>query len=365
MSGRPQLRENVENKRLGTIDSVERDIRQENSCNTTDQHWVGPGIYLQLADLYRFYRVPAKEVNILKCFSRYDNSPGEELVKKYERIECATRLDETASASEIRIRSNPLKLVPDFFDDDHFSIHSKLAVESGQSHQALPFSEQCIKALTVCSAFTGRTEEDEITQLALVLFEYQPSRKKPGRIIEQYVASRAPVVVVPGKKQMQFVSTQSSMAEQLFDKQKIVALFNQADFVVSHNDADIERHILVTLIPELIDTKWYSSQKDIPWEAIGFEKHLTRITRAHGMRRPNGCLERARAIYRILKTFEQNASQVYLERLYNKQPMKSIEWTPAMSTQHKKLHRKFKYKTLVVTTLVLSLVIAGSQLFFN
>ena len=323
----PQLTNKVAEKILSLIDAQEASARESGQL-------VPSRFYTQLADLYHFQKDFTNEAAILKRFARLSTAANDDLVDIYDRIDRVSRLSEL---SELNPTANEptrsLSLVPDFDDQDNISIASTDVVSKRVNRSKKPFGSQQHKVLTVCAAYTGRTDKDEIIQLALVLTQIDPVLDRSEKL-ETFVGIRKTNKSIPNKTKMQFALNQIDYAVQPFDRSKIIALFEQADMVVSHNDADIERKLLATLIPEVAEKPWYSSQKDIPWGALGFEsKSLTLLSRAHGEKAPHSCLERATRINKLINKLEPCGKQTYLERLYNMQPMKAVEWTPELRAQ--------------------------------
>ncbi|TQV86830.1 hypothetical protein [Aliikangiella coralliicola] len=336
----PQLTLKIEKKILSIIDAIEEKARQNDSESAEKIH---SKHYMQLADLYHFHKDFENEAAILKRFARLDYAANDDLVEIYDRIDRVSRLSDIAQEKPSSLAK--LELVPMYHDQDKISLSSVNKVAPRVNLDKKPFKEQSLKVLSVCAAYTGRSDTDEVIQLALVLFEYSAAADKPMKTVETFVATRKTKIIVPVKTARQFNLGElngqgDEHASQPFDTAKIRTMFQQADMVVSHNDAEVERKLIATLIPEVVEQDWYSSQKDIPWGALGFDtKSLTQLAVALGEKTPRSCLERATAISQILAMNEPCSSQVYLERLYNMQAMKPFEWTPSLLKKRKQLHR--------------------------
>jgi len=346
----PQLTQKVAEKILSIIDQQEA----ESESNGNE---VGSKYYLQLADLYHFDKDFINEAAILKRFARFGTAANDDLVEIYDRIERVSRLNEF----KIRTpkKSPELALVADIDEDDHISISTSDAISKRVNKSLIPFAEKNHKVLTICAAYTGRTDDDEVVELALLLSEIIPQDERI-ETIESFVGIRKTTKAVPNKTKMQFGLNQIDYRISPFEKSKILELFNSADFVISHNDADIERKLIAILIPEVAEKPWYSSQKDIPWGALGYEtKSLTQLSKAHGEKAARTSLDRAAAIAKLVNKLEPCGQQTYLERLYNMQPMKAFEWNSKLKRRSRQLNRSVWLKPLLWITGLALVATAG------
>lgn len=350
----PQLTRKVEKKILSIIEEQEANASvQEKSISSK--------YYMQLADLYHFQKDFSNEASILKRFARLDSAANDDLIEIYDRIDRANRLSEFKILEPVK--SPELMLVPEFDDNDNISISSTDVISKRVNKSKTPFIKKSHRVLSVCAAYTGRTDEDEVILLSLILSEVNPSRKK-CKTLSSFEGIRKTRKTVPNKTSLQFSLNQVDYSISPFDHRKIKRLFDQADFVVSHNDADVERKLISVLIPEVAEKPWYSSQKDIPWGALGYEtRSLTQLCKAHGERLPRTSIERANGIIRLLNSLEPCGQQTYLERLYNMQPMKALEWTPTLKKQQKRLKRNKWYAPLLSTFILFGVSGLGIYLY--
>lgn len=329
-SNQPQLTSNIARKMLLLIETAE--LKAEQNGEPLDSK-----LYLKLADLYHFNRDYKNEIAILKRFSSLEKSDGSELVDIYERIDHISSLANLSEEKPVKHEST-LELVSDTEHEDIISISTEKKIKHRINKAKSPFHSQSIKVLIFSAAYTGITDFDEIVQAAFILLEYQADRDKPGKILETYWAQRETLIPVPNKVENQYNIGLTSQDISEFSGSKVINLFAQADFVVSHNDAEVERKLLATLVPSIVGMHWYSSEKDIPWRAMGFETNrLTQLAKALGEKTPRTCIERALSICHILQKQEPSSTHVYLERLYNMQPMKAFNWTPELEKQCKKI----------------------------
>lgn len=345
----PQLTDTIEKKLLSLIDSLETQSKNNSSM-------VDSKLYIQLADLYNFHKKFNDEAAILSRFIGLERADSQELMDIYARIEKATQLakliDDNPAPIELNkytSGSSALKLVAISEDKDAISLAGKKVVTPRADSNKTPFSQKTHKVISVCAVCTGRTDHDEVIQVALELFSYTPGNSIPLQIIETYVGNRKTIAKISNDTQMQFNLKSSEIKSHPFDADKILSLFQQAEFAVSHNDAERERKLLAVLIPDIALIPWHSSQKDIPWTALGFKNNrLSQIAVSLKERAPRSSLERAIAIARILRHVEVQSGQTYLERLYNMQPIKPMKWTFELTSQHKKLKNAGLIKKLKI-----------------
>ncbi|MET1255101.1 hypothetical protein [Aliikangiella maris] len=361
---KPNLTKNTEKRLLSLIDTTELVALKNEGTVSADY-------YTQLADLYRAYKAYHKEIAILQRFARLDSHAVEDLVAIYERIDKVNRLIK----QNLNRRKNTypagsgkpeLALVKNDEQDEHIHIGTLQTVKPRIDPRKIPFFQQSRKVLTVNVAYTGRTEQDEIIQVGLVLVEFS-SRAKNGKIIDSYWGLRNVAQELPFELVNQYRLRMRSKALKPFDSARIKALFQQADFVVSHNQADIERTLLCLMIPEIAKATWYSTQKDIPWVAFGFESNqLSQIAKYYKEKIPQTCIDRAIILARILQHTVPHTTQTYVERLYNMAPMKPFEWTRSLIKQKKKWRRKKNVKIhLMIYCSVILLFIVGIAYYFR
>ncbi len=212
--------------------------------------------------------------------------------------------------------------------------------EKIESTEELPADP--IKLVTICAAYTGKTLTDEIYELSLVAFNYCRNNDRVLNIIEQYHGLRTPIKPIPDTVKMRVANPLISNNKQLLDQAKIINLLNDAYGVISHNDSYIERQHFLCLFPKFSHLKWWSSQQDIPWSALGFkEKSLTELLGFYGITNvPRTTTERAKGIGRLLSQKESNTNSSYFKRLLSCKSMKPVEWTSELKAQSAKVQGK-------------------------
>jgi hypothetical protein len=312
--------------------------------------------YLKLANLYHFHKEFTKEREILVRFTESSLAFEEDLMEVYERIEHISKTIHVVP--EVETSAHPedlLSLVAIESEPDIVELSSNSKVTHKHKNDESNLNGKTIKVASVCAVYTGRKDEDEIIQLSIVLTQYAQGSESPFHILETYTGNRKTLITPPQKILTKFNIRDNAYETRPLDKAKLLRIFSDADYVVSHNNPNIERRFIVTLLPQLINSKWYSTQKDIPWRALGYDStSLSKISLALGKRKPRTSLERAKAISQLLQHHEPSNNHFLIERIHYMKPMQSIEMTKAMKQQHKKMARKSTSGWLVLIVALLS-----------
>lgn len=324
----------VETKFLSLIDKEEAIATQQESALSSAN-------YLKLADLYLFHKDFKKEAEILTRFSDNIFADSQELVDVYERIERNSKIQHQQSLSaenfkkvselESSNKNASLSLLAIESEDDNVVLKPKAKVVHQHKDSKRSLKNQMIRVLAVCAVYTDRSDLGEILELSLVLFEYSESNEQSFKIIQSYTGNRDLIKAIPKKTMMKFGIDESAAAHSPMNPETILPMFLKADYVVSHNNPEVERKKIVTLFPEVKDVKWYSTYKDIPWRALGINSiGLSDLAKLFGKRKPRSSLDRAKMISYILQFNEPNTNKPYIERIHYMKPMKAIEWTSDM-----------------------------------
>lgn len=345
-------------------------IEQQENVASTDNLDLSSENYIRLANLYHFHKDFEKEEDILNRFANSECAANDDLVDVYERIDKVSNLRHLQEKASLRDFSSDgdLKLVSIETGPDPIVVEMSSRKKTTQVKRIdkLSLIGQTITALSVCAVYTGKGLEDELIQLALVLFEYTAGEEKPFKILGNYVGNRRPHHPVADEIYNRFCIRPSDLRNDPLEKQKVAKLFEKADYVISHNNADIERQQICLFYPEAGQSKWYSTQKDIPWRALGFEsKSLSELSRAQGKNVPRTSSERAMAICNLLQQEEPYAGYPFMERIYYMKPMKELAWTPEMEKRYKKQNNNHVYLkiaggvVLALSATTVGLVYAG------
>ncbi len=290
-------------------------------------------LYLQLADIYHERKAYADEEAILTRFANFEFAHSESLIEVFDRLQHLHAL-----CYSIESHSSVVSLQQETPENDRVSV--AIPAHYGRMQQ------EEIKVITIGAALTGFSERDECYELALVLFSFKPKSETPFKILQTYTGFRKPRHLLPEKQKAMMGKR---LNQNVLDRQKVIRLFEQADFAVSHGHAEAERHALITLMPELVDMPWHSSQTGIPWGALGYASNrLQDLSKMICCEVPKDCLGRAKAIYYLLQEKESFAQHTLCERLYFNQPMSSFFWSRESLKQSKRLNPS-KYNGFIWT----------------
>lgn len=352
----PNLTDIVEQKFLTLIDNEELTAFENDGV-------LHSGNYIKLANLYHFQKEFEKEEKILARYTESRFADAKELTDIFERIDIISEkryvLKQAPLNKNIEDSALSLTILESEQEAVELSLNKEVIHQNKNTQTAI--DGLTITVLSVCAVYTGLKPDDEIVELSLVLLEYTESKENPFSIIKTYKGNRDSDKPIPNRLSHKFNLSSSSALEKPMNKEEILQIFLQANYVVSHDHADIERKHLVTLFPVLKNCKWYSTQKDIPWKALGFEStSLSAITKSFGRRKPRTSMERAKAICQLLQHNESSTNDPLIERIHYMKPMRKIEWTDEMERQHKNMNKKqAKEPNFLVWFLALSIIAAG------
>ncbi|MCF6194222.1 MAG: hypothetical protein L3J46_07810 [Kangiellaceae bacterium] len=332
----PNLTDIVEQKFLTLIDDEELVAFENDGV-------LHSGNYIKLANLYHFQKEFEKEGKILERYTESQFADVKELTDIYERIDVISQKRHVLEQASLNknVKDSDLSLTTLESEQEAVELSSNKEVIHQNKNTQTAIDGLTITVLSVCAVYTGLKFDDEIVELSLVLLEYTESKESPFSILKTYQGKRSSIKPIPNRLSHKFNLSSGSNIENSMNKEEILQMFLQANYVVSHNHADIERRHLVTLFPVLKSCKWYSTQKDIPWKALGFEStSLSAIIKSFGRRKPRTSMERAKAICQLLQHKESSTNDPLIERIHYMKPMQEIEWTDEMERQHKKMNNK-------------------------
>jgi len=332
----PNLTDIVEQKFLTLIDDEELAAFENDGV-------LRSASYIKLANLYHFQKDFEKEGNILVRYSESQFADAKELSDIYERIDLLSQKRHILAQAPLNKAGDGSGLTLTTLESEQESVEistNKEVIHQNKNTQTA-IEGLTITVLSICAVYTGRKFDDEVVELSLVLLEYTENKENPFSILKTYRSNRTSIKSVPDEVISKYNLSSETTTQKSMDKEEILQMFLQANYVVSHDSADIERRHLVTLFPVLKSCKWYSTQKDIPWKALGFEStSLEAITKKFGRRKPRTSMERAKAVCHILQQKESSTNDPFIERIHYMKPMREIEWTEEMEQQHKNMTKK-------------------------
>ncbi len=128
---------------------------------------------------------------------------------------------------------------------------------------------------------------DEIIELAITLFRYDPVTGHVLEIITECSGLREPSCPIPKCAEQIHGITRRTVRGLRLDYRQIRAVAGKADFIVAHC-AQFDRGFVQRLMPSFRKVAWLCSQDGIDWWAKGFEsRSLGDLAAAHGIENPS------------------------------------------------------------------------------
>ena len=133
---------------------------------------------------------------------------------------------------------------------------------------------------------TGLTDNDEIIELAIILFEYDADSGAISSLVNRYAGLREPKVPCSeGAFEVHRISPEILCGKSL-NKQHIIEILSDAQLIFAHN-ADFDRRFLKRLYPDIPDKKWACTMKHIVWDWEGvYRLGLDVIASHYNIERP-------------------------------------------------------------------------------
>jgi len=188
------------------------------------------------------------------------------------------------------------------------------------SQQRLPLTGSKIRRAAVLDTETTGTDpaQDQVIELAIVLFEYCLETGAVGRVVDRYDGLEDPGRPIPPESTAIHGITDAMVAGQHFDDAHVESLVKQAGIVIAHN-ARFDRGFLESRLPIFASVPWACSWQEIPWSDAGIESSkLEYLAYRHGFfyeghRAEIDCLALLELLSRPFGQTGSTALQVLLE----------------------------------------------------
>ncbi|MCS7041992.1 MAG: exonuclease domain-containing protein [Bryobacteraceae bacterium] len=157
---------------------------------------------------------------------------------------------------------------------------------------------------------------DEVVELALVLFSFDPRTGGGIEVLEEYSGLRDPGRPIPPGATRAHGITDDDVRGRQLDEARIRSILARSHCLIAHNAA-FDRPFVERLFPEAKRLPWLCSMDGIDWRARGHaSKGLQQLLAAHGIAPGSAhrALDDARATLRLLAT-AQPEGQTYLAGL--------------------------------------------------
>jgi DNA polymerase-3 subunit epsilon len=127
---------------------------------------------------------------------------------------------------------------------------------------------------------------DEIVELAITLFRYDPVKGRVLEVLSEYSGLREPSCPMRRDASAVHGITRHMVRGLKLDYRRIRTILREADFVVAHN-ATFDRGFVERLMPSSHNSSWLCSLNGIDWEARGFtSRRLEDLAAAHEIENP-------------------------------------------------------------------------------
>jgi len=288
---------------------------QENEAGKT-QHRLYPNSFEDAAIIYRKLKLYDDEIAVLERFLSNPKAASElSYTKIVERLEKACLL---ACKAEKQIIDGVEKT---FYIPENILFDERtLFVSNG---------------LIVDVETTGLDPlKDEILELGALLFSYNRKTRLSIGIKETYVGLREPTIPIPASSSRVHGLKIKDVQGKSLDDEKILQLFNNADFLIAHN-ASFDRKFIQKMYPEVGKKNWYCSMNGIKWKNYGHSsKGLQNLLVDHKIKVENSHrgLDDAIAVYYLLQQMNYSSQKTYLNEMLSEYPMNIEDKTPVTIT---------------------------------
>lgn len=159
--------------------------------------------------------------------------------------------------------------------------------------------------------------QDEIIELAIILFAFDRDAGKVIGILDQYAGLREPTCEISkGAIEVNGI-TRKMVQGQCLDRSRVEALIAQAEFIISHN-ASFDLGFVHHLFPAVQLKPWLCSMNGIDWYGKGFRSRgLQQLIGLHGIRpgKVHRGLDDAQAALSLLSMQDPSGTSYFEELL--------------------------------------------------
>lgn len=113
---------------------------------------------------------------------------------------------------------------------------------------------------------TGLNEGDEIIKFSGILFELNDSSGEVIEILDQYQGKKERGLNLSTEQDLE---NQEQLKEPEFSNERIQAMINKADIIITHNIQLVSRFIC-SVFPEANQKEWFETMEGFPWTPEGF-----------------------------------------------------------------------------------------------
>jgi len=283
----------------GAVELLQRWIHEEEKRN--ESYGVAPWPYEQLAIIYRKQKLYDSELAILERYFRVrkvtvgamNEKLAARLLKSYE----------LNGLIEIR---------------EHNGINTSFHIQNNTSVDELDIF--CHFGAIIDTETTGLTNNDELIELAIILFKYSKLSGKVLDIVDTYSGISRGATAVHGltKKDVKGHRIDITRAREMLDK---------AEILITHN-ASFDRRYISKLFPDTYYKQWYCSMNGVPWKRLGHDsKSLLTLLHDHQIQtsQSHRALDDAKVTLELLSKGDPKVGKPYLFQLLSSKPLRFDE----------------------------------------
>ncbi|MDR6999963.1 DNA polymerase-3 subunit epsilon [Neobacillus niacini] len=171
---------------------------------------------------------------------------------------------------------------------------------------------------------------DEVIELALKLFSYRDDTGEILDVLEEDSFLREPLSSTARNNyerafRVHGIPYETVRGKSFYDV-KIKTYFHRADSIFAHN-ASFDRSFLVHMYPEVNDSKWYCTMRNIPWKNYGFANgKLLTLLQSHNITnyQTHRAMDDITYLMELLKKISPNGN-LYLQEVLEYGPMRKYQ----------------------------------------
>lgn len=138
----------------------------------------------------------------------------------------------------------------------------------------------CVAACEDCET-TGVGPEDELIELALILFYYDRTTGEVHGIADYYCGFQESTVPINPFARRKHQINPDMLSGKKLDAARVESILNRAEFLIAHK-ASFDRRFVARLIPKAQTKRWLCSMSQIDWKSHGMEaRKLEDLLPAH------------------------------------------------------------------------------------
>lgn len=259
--------------------------------------------YLQLAIIHRKLKETDDEIRVLERFAQQKPSGSKQSHQLIDRLLKVYERAGYIEYREINGVSLPFHLV------------------WGQPVEQLATFTQF--GLIVDTETTGRSHQDELIEIALILFKFGRISGRVLEVVDDYSGLRYPRCKIQPQAQNKHGLSVHQLKGQTLDTGRIMGLFERADIVLAHNAA-FDRRYVTKLYPSLYWKNWHCTMNGVPWKQLGFNsKGQDAILSAHNIDvgRSHRAMNDARGLLGLLSLENSKLGGTYLQVVSHFSPL--------------------------------------------